>query len=34
MTQNNGNNAEESKQEKYIDDSDFLRSLSYVRKFL
>ena len=32
MTRNNGNNAEESKQEKYIDDPDFLRSL--VQTFL
>ena len=32
MTRNNGNNAEESKQDKYIDDPDFLRSL--VQTFL
>ena len=32
MTRNNGNNEEASKQEKYIDDPDILRSL--VQTFL
>ena len=32
MTRKNGNNEEASKQEKYIDDPDFLRSL--VQTFL